>query len=181
MILIKEYNRLNAVEYAHKWALSRNPLFAVYDGLGGDCTNFISQCVLAGSCEMNYTPVFGWYYISADQRTASWTGVQFFYNFMTSNEGVGPFAEEVDEGSLRLGDAVQLGTADGVWYHNLLVTGFARGTYLISAHTDDALDRPLNTYTYDQARFIHFLGVRVNAPDTTDCFPGLLNGESLSM
>lgn len=33
------YNREKAVEYAQKWALSRNPQFYDFDSLGGDCTN----------------------------------------------------------------------------------------------------------------------------------------------
>lgn len=43
------YNRVAAVEYAQKWAFLRNPKFFNFDGLGGDCTNFVSQCIYAGS------------------------------------------------------------------------------------------------------------------------------------
>ena len=49
MIVYKEYNRASAVAYARRWALSRNPLFTNFAGRGGDCTNFISQCVYAGT------------------------------------------------------------------------------------------------------------------------------------
>ena len=31
---------------------------------------------------MNYTPVTGWYYVSPNNRSASWTGVEFFANFL---------------------------------------------------------------------------------------------------
>ena len=81
-----EYNREAAVAYAREWALSRNPAYYDYSELGGDCTNFASQCIYAGAGVMNYTPVFGWYYISSAERTASWTGVEFLYNFLTQNE-----------------------------------------------------------------------------------------------
>ncbi|MBR2024561.1 MAG: amidase domain-containing protein, partial [Clostridia bacterium] len=57
---MKEYNRENAVKYARKYALMRNPLFFTFEGIGGNCTNFVSQCILAGSCVMNFTPTFGW-------------------------------------------------------------------------------------------------------------------------
>jgi len=33
------YNRVKAVEYAHKWAFGRNPKYFNFDKLGGDCTN----------------------------------------------------------------------------------------------------------------------------------------------
>ena len=63
MLVTGEYNRERARAYAERWAFDRNPLFADYTGIGGNCTNFVSQCVYAGSCRMNFTPVFGWYYI----------------------------------------------------------------------------------------------------------------------
>ena len=77
-----EYNRRAAVDYANRWALSRNPAFYDYTGIGGDCTNFASQVVYAGCGVMNYTPDTGWYYIDANNKSPSWTGVQFFYDFM---------------------------------------------------------------------------------------------------
>ena len=58
MLLIKPYNRDRAVEYARRWAFERNPLFENFAGIGGDCTNFVSQSVLAGGCVMDYTPTF---------------------------------------------------------------------------------------------------------------------------
>lgn len=42
------YDRNKSVEYARKWALGRNPLYYNYDNIGGDCTNFISQCLFEG-------------------------------------------------------------------------------------------------------------------------------------
>ena len=43
-------DRTRAVEYARRWALSRNPIFEDYTGIGGDCTNFVSQAIFAGTC-----------------------------------------------------------------------------------------------------------------------------------
>ncbi|MBQ3571404.1 MAG: amidase domain-containing protein, partial [Clostridia bacterium] len=43
-----DYNRQNAVEYAKKWALKRNPKYYNFDNIGGDCTSFASQCLFAG-------------------------------------------------------------------------------------------------------------------------------------
>lgn len=158
---IKEYDRRAAVAYAKRWAFSRNPKFYDFSNLGGDCTNFASQCVYAGSGVMNYTPVFGWYYISADNRTASWTGVEYFYNFLTGNtEGVGPFAEEVGADEIEVGDVIQLGRANGDFYHSPVVVGFSGGQPLIAAHTYDALNRPINSYRFERIRYIHILGVR---------------------
>ncbi len=181
MLVTRRYDRESAVLYARTWALGRNPLFLNFTGIGGDCTNFISQCVLAGSCAMNYTPTFGWYYITAEDRTPSWTGVDYFYNFMTENQGVGPYATLTTERYVLPGDVVQLGQRGGDFYHTLLITGFRGRIPLVCAHSDDALDRRLDSYVYDQSRFLHIERIRVDldAPQDRNCLPGLLSGEAL--
>lgn len=181
MIVIRPYDRARAAEYARTWSGDRNPLFFNYAGFGGDCTNFVSQAVFAGSCQMNFTPVFGWYYLSSDSRTASWTGVEFFYNFMTENTGVGPFATEVGPENVEVGDVAQLRNADGTYYHTLLVTGVdPRRGILVTAHTNDALDRPLSRYNYADVRFLHIEGVRqeVDLPEDV-CYEDLLSGTAI--
>lgn len=95
------YNRELAVAYAHRWAYGRNPEYFDFQGIGGDCTNFASQCIYAGAGVMNYTPVYGWYYITANDRTASWTGVQYLYNFLTGNLNAGPFGTDTVPNAAR--------------------------------------------------------------------------------
>ncbi len=60
--MLLPYNRVAAVLYAHTWAYRRNPKFYDYSEIGGDCTNFASQCLWAGGGLMDYTPELGWYY-----------------------------------------------------------------------------------------------------------------------
>lgn len=155
----KPYNRPAALAYARRWGRGRNPKYYDFSDLGGDCTNFVSQCVYAGSGVMNYTPTFGWYYISADDRSPSWTGVEYFYNFMVGNEGLGPHMTEVSPNRLRPGDVVQLGRADGSFYHSLFVarTGLfpSVNNILIITHSMDSYLRPLNTYEAEAMRFLH--------------------------
>lgn len=160
---IKPYDRQAAVEYARKWALGRNPDYFDFSDLGGDCTNYASQCVFAGSGVMNFTPVFGWFYRTASDRAASWTGVEFFYNFFTANKGLGPFGIEVPLRQAVVGDLIQLGRATGDYYHTPVITGFRNGVPLVCAHSYDALDRPLDTYSFATYRCIHVEAVR--APD----------------
>lgn len=186
MLVTMEYRRDRAVEYARRWAFSRNPLFENYTGIGGDCTNFVSQAIYAGSCVMNYTPTFGWYYLSPTNRAPAWTGVEYFYNFMTSNESLGPYATETNAGGLLPGDVIQLArrTRDGNgydYYHTLLVVGEDASGYTVAAHSDDAYDRPLATYRYDRARFLRIEGVRMEIPDLYEpaCFQDFINGVSL--
>jgi hypothetical protein len=125
---------------------------------------------------MNYTPTFGWYYVSLDDRSPSWTGVEYFYNFMTANTDVGPFGRDATLDEIETGDVIQLGNRTDGFYHTLLVVGFEGEDPLVAAQTDDAYARPLSTYTYDFSRFIKILGVRLDIAVTDDCFDSVLNG-----
>lgn len=157
------YNNASAVQYAQRWALSRNPDFYYYSEIGGDCTSFASQCVYAGCGVMNYTPTFGWYYISPNNKSPSWSGVEYFYNFMTENTGIGPFGETALLEDLVPGDIIQLARNDR-FYHTLVLTMIKfngeNREYYVSAHDVDAYRRNLNTYSYETLRGIHILGAR---------------------
>ena len=153
------YDRAAALAYARRWARARNPAYYNFDGLGGDCTNFASQCLYAGCGVMNYTPDYGWYYISLDNRSPAWTGVTFLYDFLINNRSVGPYARRVPIGELMAGDLIQLGRANGEFYHTLVVLA-TRPHILVAAHTDDSLNRPLSSYRYDTARYLHIEGAR---------------------
>ena len=185
MIAYKAYDRARAVAYARRYALSRNPLFYNFTGVGGDCTSFASQVLLAGSCVMNGTPDFGWYYRNADDRAPAWTSVEFFWEYMTeaprfvsAGGNTGPFGREVGISELQVGDIIQLANSEGDYYHTLVVVGFSEGEPLVAAHSIDVLNRPLREYTYAMARYLHIIGVRV--PVTVpDCFTALLAGRSL--
>lgn len=153
------YDRVATVAYARRWALGRNPAYYDFEKIGGDCTNFASQCIYAGAKVMNFTPVMGWYYRSSSDRTASWSGVQYLYQFLVNNHSVGPYARVVTQSEVEPGDIVQMGTSDGHFYHSPVITSIAP-TILVATHTYDALDRPLSSYTYDIVRFLHIEGVR---------------------
>ena len=160
------YDRSAAVEYAREWAFARNPDFYDFSRIGGDCTSFASQCLYAGSGVMNFTPDVGWYYLSADDRAAAWSGVEYFYNFLIGNRfspvgnGDGPFAEETELAALKQGDFVQLGH-ERSFYHTLVCVGFwGNGVPLMAAHSNDAYAKPLTAWVFQRLRCIHLLGVR---------------------
>ncbi|MBE6722093.1 MAG: amidase [Ruminococcaceae bacterium] len=158
------YDRASAVKYAHKWAFERNPRFYNYDKVGGDCTNFASQCLLAGNSVMNYTPTLGWYYVNANQKSPAWTGVEYFYNFLTRRANtVGPKAVECEIHELQPGDIVQLSTQHHGFEHTPVVVAvsepFDPEHVLVAAHSYDADYRPVSTYNYVMIRFLHIEGV----------------------
>jgi hypothetical protein len=157
------YDRGKAVAYAQKWAFSRNPRYYNFDSLGGDCTNFISQCLFAGSGVMNYTPDLGWFYISPSRRSAAWSGVPYLYNFLVSNKGPGPYGEERPLWEAQVGDVTQLSFNGQTFGHSQIIVRIENpepsGIFL-ATHTYDAYDRPLSSYTYQIVRLIHIAGVR---------------------
>ncbi|MGI6772742.1 MAG: amidase [Clostridiales bacterium] len=161
MLISIPYNREAAAAYAERWALSRNPRYANFDNMGGDCTNFISQCLYAGCRVMNYTPVYGWYYNNLNSRSPSWSSVEYLYKFLITNEGAGPFCVETDREHMQIGDVVQLRDESGRYYHSLLVMSNTNGNILIACHTYDYLNRPLDSYTSAAGmRYLHIVGAR---------------------
>lgn len=86
---LQPYRRDEAVAYARHWAYGRNPEFYDYERIGGDCTNFASQCIYAGTGVMNYTPIFGWYYIDANNKAPAWTGVEYLPPVVIATDGSG--------------------------------------------------------------------------------------------
>lgn len=157
---VRPYNRKASVTYARRWAMGRNPAYYDFERIGGDCTNFASQCLFAGSQIMNYTKELGWYYRSAFDRTASWSGVEYLFHFLVSNKSVGPFGRVVQQHEVQPGDLVQLGTKAGHYYHCPVIVS-TTPTILVAAHSFDALDRPLKSYSFETARFLHIEGVRI--------------------
>lgn len=158
---IKEYSREKAVGYAKTWALRRNPKYYNFDKLGGDCTNFVSQCLYAGSGIMNFKKDSGWYYRSLSDRAPAWTGVEFLYNFLITNNRFGPFAVLTEKENLKLGDVIELGKANGDFFHTLLVTQIDSERIYVSSHTRDFYNVPLEIFSFYSARFLSIKGVYV--------------------
>ena len=52
------YNAGAAVSYARTYCQNYNPSYANYRNSGGDCANFVSQCMIAGG--MNFRNCGGW-------------------------------------------------------------------------------------------------------------------------
>ena len=151
------YNREKVYEYAKKWAFGRNPKYYNFDPVGGDCTNFISQCIYAGCGQMNYDKNNGWYYINGNNKSPSWTGVEFLYKFLITNRGVGPKGKETTINVLDIGDVIQLSFDGNKFAHSLVVVknGNSVNNTLIAAHTYDAFGKSVSEYGATKYRCIH--------------------------
>ena len=88
--------------------------------------------------------------------------MEYLFDFLTRNEGPGPRASVVPKSAAQPGDIVQLGGPEGRFYHSPVIVAVSP-SILVCAHTYDALDRPLDTYVFARARFLHVEGVRREA------------------
>lgn len=72
------YNASAAIAYADKWALSFNPAYPNYIKDGGDCANFVSQCIFHGGLPTD--SVWDW-----DKSAWKWTygnGIYGLYDYL---------------------------------------------------------------------------------------------------
>jgi len=155
---MKQYQRNKAVEYAFTWWNSTNPQFYNYDNLGGDCTNFTSQCIYAGSEVMNFNKENGWFYINSNNKSPSWTGVEFLKNFLINNKVKGPFARFCDLNDVELGDIIQIKQTN-YFNHSLVVTKIFEGEVFVTAHTNNVVNKSLKLYFPKEIRCLKILGV----------------------
>ncbi len=156
---LKPYNRAAAVAYAIRYAEIPNvDQWKYYEGFGGDCTNFTSQCLYAGGIPFDHvgkSSLEKWYWYSDANRTASWTSSQAFRQYVLLNKtGPGLRAHIGQREELQLGDLVQL-EEHGRSYHTMIVTGYITDPnnpkvivdYLICQHSANFLNIPLSTKT----------------------------------
>jgi hypothetical protein len=173
------YDAEAALQYARTWVAPHETLrntdaFEVYDDYGGNCNNYISQCLHAGGIPMDY---FGpgkdqWKWFSDEVnldetdwgRSPAWAGVDDFYLYARENTGYGLVAaveDNVYDGAP--GDVLQLG-CDGNWFHSVLITSVVKDKdgkvldYLIASNTTDRMDYPVSAYGYPEIRLIKILG-----------------------
>ncbi|NLB18137.1 MAG: amidase domain-containing protein [Syntrophomonadaceae bacterium] len=160
----RTYNRAAAVAYAHEWAYSRNPRYYDFSGIGGDCTNYASQVLYAGSQVMNYSSDNPWYYNNLNSRSPSWTDVDLLHKFLVTNRTRGPYAIETDVSRMSPGDIIQLSfVGRNDFNHSPVVVAVGNppqlNNILIAAHSADRDHYPLTNYHWLHIRFLHILGV----------------------
>ena len=112
---------------------------------------------------MNFTPTFGWYYIDANQKAPAWTGVEYFYRFLTRPQAdPGPFGMVAALEQLEPADFVQLRFQEERFGHTPIVVEIGNPptleNTLVAAHSYDSDYRPLSSYTFQDIRFLHIVG-----------------------
>jgi cell wall-associated NlpC family hydrolase len=155
---INRYFRDDAVRYALKYALTPNYLYRYLPSHGeggGDCSNFISQCLMAGGAHMDHSPPRPWWYNNNgtqdtrnDTWSVSWSVAHSLYWCLKARYNLNlpglKGMEVYDLGLLEHGDIIQYENNGGVIYHSAIITDFTyqggRKAPLISQHSFDALN-----------------------------------------
>jgi hypothetical protein len=161
-----QYKRINAVHYALKYALKPNPNYRYFSltNTGGDCSNFISQCLLAGGVSMNST----WWYkkgnplnTNGDTWSFQWSIAGSLYFYLRKNEKFnlpGPKGTEiVDKQILEIGDLIYFEDNKGNIFHSAIITSTGNEAILISQHSFEALNIPYQKSW--EATKLHFLKI----------------------
>lgn len=145
-----QYVGQDAVQYARQWALSRNRVYNDFTKGGGDCMNFVSQCLHAGGMPFKNNG-FVWYGLRG-RSSFSWRGVDSFLKLLKNYQKFGSprleFSCERTPENLKAGDLV-FTVAEGVpgdiernpSHVVILSCDYAdKGQLMVCGHTVDQLD-----------------------------------------
>lgn len=125
------------VAYADKWAMSYNKAYSNYAGQGGDCANFVSQCLYAGGIPSDST----WY-----KDSVSWINNVSLREYL-SGKGYGYLIEDPDPSQIEAGDLLFYkwkSYSDRTNHVVVCVGKNASGTPIIDSHTARQLHAPWN-------------------------------------
>lgn len=155
------YNISKAADYALTYALEINPKFGNYEKWGGDCTNYVSQCLYAGEIPFDAEGIdvrYEWYWYSENKRTPSWTAANSLKFYMENNNkkdqpSFGLRAESTSIYNLLRGDVIQFIDQNNRAYHSIICTGYVVRNgqvvdYLISQHSGYREDNSVRLRNY---------------------------------
>ncbi|MFZ6028791.1 MAG: amidase domain-containing protein [Chloroflexota bacterium] len=165
------YYRSGVVAYAHRYAYEPNPAYHYFTE--NDCTNFISQAIHHGSdADEEGSNTYGWYYnyyngYQNSDYSASWTDVQFLYEFITQYAvwSKGPEGCVINNSYAALaGDLVQFEWNDDGntnWDHAMIIVRKETPPddpyypyFYVAGHSTDVDNYPLESIIYQSRRFI---------------------------
>lgn len=149
-VMATSYSFSDAVSYANKYYKDYNSNYPDWNSAGGDCANFISQCLYAGGKSMKGTPgtkeaadnFANWFSKGTSQNvknvSSTWRGADAFRNYWQTNATSYKKFTSVNSTSFSYGykgDAVSLLNSNGRAYHTMIIVGYASPDFTLAAHT----------------------------------------------
>lgn len=158
------YSASDAIAYAEKYFKTYNSSYPDWSSYGGDCANFISQCLYAGGKSMKGTPGTSsaaqdwsnWFSKGSSCNTSNvsstWRGANAFKSYWQSNaRGYSTFSSvSFDAYSYGFkGDAISLLNSNGSAYHTLMIVGYDKVSkdFIVAAHTGNTKTAHLSDYS----------------------------------
>lgn len=133
-----QYDRFSAVKYAEVWWNSYNPAFKKFDV---NCTNFVSQCLLAGGIPMSGYPnrTRGWW-MKNNSWSYSWTVAHALRWYLSSAHSQIKAVEVSSPEQLMPGDVICYDfQGDGRFDHTTIVVAKdQQGMPLVNAHSTNS-------------------------------------------
>lgn len=162
------YSASSAVEYANQYWQDYNPAYPDLNTLGGDCANFVSQCLYAGGKQMNgdwyiyqknntyMSPTnttqlnYSWDladpspWISAEEFNNYWSDLCTTYEYTLSNYESN-HTSVYNSGNVKSGDALLLLERVLWWYegnHVMIIVGLdsANNDFIYAGHSNNRID-----------------------------------------
>lgn len=168
--MLNKYNGAAAANYAIKYALESNKKYKYFKSSnedGGDCTNFVSQCLYAGGAPMDYNNVRPWWYdMKRGQASICWAVAHSLFWYLKINQSLNrnkiKGLEVEDISMLEIGDMIFYENYKNIIFHSAIVTSFVEDSGnkqpRISQHTFDQLNGPyLKSYDYKKAHYIKII------------------------
>ena len=137
------YNVSNAVAYADKYCINYNSAYNSYKGRGGDCANFVSQCLYNGGFPQDST----WY-----KHSVAWINVmkqiahfKKYGSFMSANNG-----------NILTGNPIYFDwNGDSTYDHATICVGRNNsGVPILDSHTKDLYHATWNNWSFSKAATI---------------------------
>ena len=147
-----KYDGAAAAAYALEWGMGRNPKYKDF-GKDADCTNFVSQCIIAGGkaqvkpkhpeYRLNKRKKKYWYMVKKKTDgeykwhwSNSWANVKVFYKHWRKKSKVKKCRTKKKLATIiKKGDIVQLKKKGEGWTHSIIISCKKDGTWRYAGHS----------------------------------------------
>ena len=141
------YNVSNAIAYADKYCINYNTSYNSYKGRGGDCANFVSQCLYAGGFKQDSV----WY-----KHSVAWINVM---KQIAHFKAYGTFLNASNSNLLKGNPIYFDWNGDSTYDHATICVGRNNsGIAILDSHTKDLYHATWTNWSFKKAATIQLRG-----------------------
>lgn len=175
-----QYNAVAAATYGETWAKAFNPEWYNYVN-GGDCANFVSQCLYMGGLPMTAAwhcedgeSVRGYAMNRPNSTPFTWIRADALKNYVVSIGG--QLIRNPSQDQISLGDCIFYDwTGNGRMNHSAIVTSIQNGQPRVSSHSSDGKTHKNIYWTHGassgwQIYLVKMYGATCNVQNTAESY-----------